>query len=366
MTTAPTSRLLRHAPASWWPNITRVQDTDGQRGVFVGNSEPIPGHTPRSWLGVLVLFDGDTEPVDVDPTDLVVITDPFAGIASRIPTRYAPGASGVPYDYPIPDQWYPVIYYPVGEAEPGEGPLWLVEPYPAERADGSDGQDPVENDGGAAVAVLRRSAAPRPRGTNRDGDWIVPGRARAEDSAYDARVRDQAELMAAWCEAWAIANALNYGLLDRLHLKHDDIEVLLAAERHALTGDSRFTGTIYELRWAPVGAEAIGSTTRVPARQLKRLRGGADRRLIEPDQTRTVTPDYGRDLSTAGLPWTQTLYRLTRAGATMLDSIRRQGDAGPRRCQVCGCTDQRACPGRCSWRSDADNVCTSCPITTEA
>lgn len=64
---------LRHAPADWTPLETRVRHTDGEEGVFAGNSEPLPGTTPRGWLGVLVKFDGSTDCVDVDPADLAVV-----------------------------------------------------------------------------------------------------------------------------------------------------------------------------------------------------------------------------------------------------------------------------------------------------
>jgi hypothetical protein len=66
---------LRHAPADWLANVTRVRHADGQEGTFVGNSLPLPGVTPRSWLGVLIRFDGDAEPLDCDPADLTVMED---------------------------------------------------------------------------------------------------------------------------------------------------------------------------------------------------------------------------------------------------------------------------------------------------
>lgn len=33
-------------------------------------------------------------------------------------------------------------------------------------------------------------------------------------------------------------------------------------------------------------------------------------------------------------------------------------------CISCGCTDDRACFGGCSWISDQDDLCTSCAPTT--
>lgn len=282
--------------------------------------------------------------------------DPFAGIADRIPTRYAPGDTMTPYHYPDENAWHAVIYYFAGEVEAGEGRIWLVEPYPAARADGTDGLDPVDS---AGVAVLRGTAAPHPRGADPDGDWVIPGKALRENYAYDVHIGNQRDLMAAWCEAWAIATALNNGVVDAFGLKPNDIDVLLAAERVGdLLGDSRFAGTINELRWRPVGDRFSGE--RVPAAQAKRLRNGL--RAIEAVTTREVSPDYGRELSTAGRPWTETTYGLTRAGAEMLDSIRQQYD-GPARCRMCGCTENRACPGGCGWVPDPElgDLCSRCP-----
>lgn len=356
-------RRLRHAPPDWQPGVTRVRYTDDTSdmassvGVFVGNSEPAPGVTPTSWLGVLVKFDGEDSPLDVDPGDLVVVAtagrDPFAGMAGQTPTRYAPGETATPYDYPTRAAWYPVIYYPVGEVVAGEGPIWLVEPYPAARADGTDGLDPIQDDGGASVAVLRGDAAPRPRGEDPLGDWIIPGRALRQDYAYDARVVDQSQLMAAWCEAWAIATALNNGLVKTLGLEPDDIDVLLAAERGDLIGDSRWARTGNYLRWMPIGAEGDDSRQRVSAGQIDRLRAGLA--AIEAGETRRPEP------STAARPWTETTFRPTRAGAEMLASIRRQY-TGPARCRVCGCTENRACPIGCSWVPDPTlgDLCTAC------
>jgi hypothetical protein len=65
-------KRYRYAPEGWQPGFTRVIHGTGERGVFVSNSLPLPGVTPKSWLGVLVLFDGGEEPEDVDPADLEV------------------------------------------------------------------------------------------------------------------------------------------------------------------------------------------------------------------------------------------------------------------------------------------------------
>ncbi len=287
-------------------------------------------------------------------------SDPFAAIRDRLPTRYAPGAAGEdgqpgrPYDFPDdPTVWVPLIYYPAGEVVKGEGPIWLVEPYPAERADGTDGQDPVTS---ADVTVVRHHARPRPRGADPDGDWIVPEHTLNRDTGYDAYVTNQPDLLAAWCEAYAIAIALNNGLVDALGLKPEDVDVLLAAERGDLTGDSRFTGTINEMRWRRIGGKGADEEVRVGARQARRLRGSLA--AIEAGDTREGGVPGRPDLSTAGLPWTETTYRLTRAGATMLAEIRRSHD-GVARCRVCGCTQDRACPDGCCW-IDAD-LCSSCP-----
>lgn len=37
-----------------------------------------------------------------------------------------------------------------------------------------------------------------------------------------------------------------------------------------------------------------------------------------------------------------------------------------RRCTVCGCTDDRACPGGCSWAQLNPNVCSACWDKSEA
>ncbi len=71
--------MLRHAPGDWKPGHTRLRYNnpggadDGATGVYVGDSQPLPGATGRGWLGVLVRFDGEQEPIDVDPADLTVV-----------------------------------------------------------------------------------------------------------------------------------------------------------------------------------------------------------------------------------------------------------------------------------------------------
>jgi hypothetical protein len=34
-------------------------------------------------------------------------------------------------------------------------------------------------------------------------------------------------------------------------------------------------------------------------------------------------------------------------------------------CQVCGCTDDRACPGGCVWANAAATLCSSCALGRE-
>lgn len=68
----------RDAPADWQPGVTRVRIADfidGQprTGTFVGNSDRTTDPGMRRWLGVLIRFDGEDTPVDVDPAELVVI-----------------------------------------------------------------------------------------------------------------------------------------------------------------------------------------------------------------------------------------------------------------------------------------------------
>lgn len=293
--------------------------------------------------------------------------DLFAGVRSLVPTRYAPGDTAAPYPYPKSGEdwyvntWYPVIYYPVGEVEPGEGQIWLVEPYPAARADGTDGQDPIDDQGGAGIAVVCRDSVPVPRGTDEDGDWIIPQHSKISDCAYDVYVDNHADLMAAWCEAYAIAAALNSGLVKALNLKPEDLDVLLAAERGALFGDSRFLNTINELSWTQLaqGEHERREPRRVPVRQAKRLRNSlAAVEVASAERQQPARPEF----SSGGAPWTQFTYKLTRAGATMLAEIRRAYD-GPARCRVCGCTESKACPGGCVWVPDPElaDLCSSCP-----
>lgn len=83
----------RYAPEGWRQGITRVRyiaddgtGLFGREGMFVGNSEPLPGVTPRGWLGVLIAFDGEEKPLDVDPGQLDVVsnTHPAFEVAERI------------------------------------------------------------------------------------------------------------------------------------------------------------------------------------------------------------------------------------------------------------------------------------------
>lgn len=342
------ARNRRYAPLEWSPTLTRVRYTaagelSGRAGTFVRNSYPLTGKPARGWLGVLVRFDGERDLVDVDPYDLTVICerDPFAAIGHKLPTRYAPGATGTPYDYPgDAGTWYPVIYYSAGTVEEDEGPIWLVEPYPAERADGTDGLDPIDS---AGVAVLRCDAAPRPRGTDPDGDWVTPGRALARDCAYDAYVTNQRDLLAAWVEAYAIAAALNNDVAGALHLDPEDIEVLLAAERRDLI-DAINAGP----NWRGVGAKDT-EVHRVPVDQFSQLRGG-----------------YPAMIAAVRITAADTLYGLTGDGAAALARIRDAGFSNEGlRCRVCGCTGNRACDGGCQWTSIdwLAPLCSACPST---
>jgi len=236
------------------------------------------------------------------------------------PAAHSPAETA--YNYPDKNRWYPVLYYAVGEVVAGEGPIHLVEPFPTARVDGSDGLAPIEEEGGACVAVVCQDAAPRPRGSEADGDWILPGKALRESCAYDARVQNQAELTDAWREASAIAATLNTGLEDvtGVDLRAEDIEVLLAAERGLLTGDSRFPDTINEMRFTKPGDSHHAERLSGPQRRRVRDRLG----LVEAGQTRPR--QAGRpELSTGGTGWTETVYQLTAAGYMVLAAIRRHG-----------------------------------------
>ena len=34
-------------------------------------------------------------------------------------------------------------------------------------------------------------------------------------------------------------------------------------------------------------------------------------------------------------------------------------------CQVCGCTNARACPGGCDWRNKEHTICSRCELPVE-
>jgi hypothetical protein len=364
--TATRNSRPQHTPDSWWPGITRVRHLNGNTGTFVADSEDVPGNaTARGRHGALVRFDNETSPVNVvDPADLAVITaDPFTGIAPHVPTRYAPGHSAEHYPYPKAgpydvDYWYPVIYYP-GD-HPGST-VRRVEPWPAARADNTD-ELPELADNGIGVTVVCRDAIPTPTSADLTADWTITARPLVSDVAYDVFVLGQRQLMAAWCEAHAISCALNNRTCDRLGVALDDIEVLLAAERGALVGDSRMAGKKGELRWKPLNTVGRVDERWVTGAQTRRLR---DHRIpfIRPVGTRQCQPARAGSFSSAGAPWTETLYGLTPDGEKALAAIRAQYD-GPVRCRVCGCTATRGCPtadphgDRRSW-VEAD-LCSAC------
>jgi hypothetical protein len=283
--------------------------------------------------------------------------DPFAPMKLLVPTRYAPGFTMTPYDYPGPDSntldWHPVIF---SHHNPGDGSrIWLVEPYPAARADGTDGQDPIESGDGVRVGVVRDGALPRPVvAGDPDGDWYIPQYARCStDFAYDVWVETQEDLMAAWCEAHAIASALNSQQVAVLRLDVGDIEVLMAAERRALFSESRYAGTPHEMTWTPVAGDR---PQRVSQTRIRRLRNAIHMPLIRP----FITTDHGPEDRRS----TRTEYQLTTDGIKALAAIRRTY-VGPTRCRVCGCTEDRACPGSCAWvpgQAGAGALCTACVV----
>ncbi len=347
---------MRPAPPSWLPGRTRVRHVDdgsalaGVHGTYVRNSYPFPGFDPVHDLGVIVRFDSRWNLFDVDPRKLIVTArqDPFAAVASRLPTRYAPGASGRAYDYApfvdpgAPPIWYPVIYTAAGVVDKEEGPIWLVEPYPAERADGTDGCDPIDS---AGVAVVCGDAEPRPRVDGQyGGDWIIPEKTLAKHTAYDAHVTNPRDLLAAWVEAYAIAAALNTGVIDQAGLGPEDVDVLLAAER----------GDLYDRceggpQWRQIGVPVDTGMVPVAVERFEWLRGNAG----------LITATYSGRI--------RTRYAPTGKGAALLELIRRTGfeHDGPR-CRACGCTEERACDGGCSWipRGPAEPpLCSACPTT---
>jgi hypothetical protein len=326
---------LRHAPTGWKMGLTRVVHTDGRHGTFVRNSHPLPEHSPAGWLGVLVRFDGGRDLADVDPADLTVtcLRDPFAAIAASLPTRYAPGATLRPHDYPGPALiWYPVLSYPNS----------VVESFPAQRVEGFNWVKPSID---ACISVRRGDAAPRPRSTDWADDWTVAQFVSDQDTAYNVHVTSQRDALAAWMEAWAIAAALNNNVLYQTGIEVEDIEVLLAAERRALSGPA-----LRDATYLPVGAEP-GDEVIVSREQMRGLAGSFPP-LLQP----VTVADDGNSV-----------YGLADAGARTLTAIRRAGaeEGGPR-CRECGCTEDRACPDGCSWLTLTDPagpLCSACPTT---
>ncbi|MEU1813234.1 hypothetical protein [Micromonospora aurantiaca (nom. illeg.)] len=61
-----------------------------------------------------------------------------------------------------------------------------------------------------------------------------------------------------------------------------------------------------------------------------------------------------------GLPYTIAAYRLTAEGEHLVRSL---NDEVPR-CRICGCTEDRACPGGCFWVPDPQmgDLCSACPV----
>lgn len=258
-----------------------------------------------------------------------------------VPTRYAPGHTPVPYQLYTgdPDTWVPVIYYPLVD----DRKVWLVEPYPAGRADGTDGLDPITE---AGVAVLRGAAAPRPRVLgDPDGDWLVPGLAKAAEAAYDVHVTDRTDLMAAWCQAHAIATALNNGTVALFGLEPNDLDVLFAAAGIDLIRDTSKVGLDREYTR---GACGVGEYERLPVEKWRvdRLTGGP---------RPFVDAYFIRDLDGGGA---QIRYGLGPRGTIAVREIRKQYD-GPARCSRCGCTEDRGMPP-VSWSGPVSGRCSEC------
>lgn len=104
-------------------------------------------------------------------------------------------------------------------------------------------------------------------------------------------------------------------ILDALH--PDDCDVLAAAAAGLLESDSRFTGTINELRYRRSPGD-IG-WERVPMRQHRRLRNTL--KLITPSAEVQTHQPARPELSTSGLPWTVTKMQLTPAGLAVIAAL---------------------------------------------
>ncbi len=101
-------------------------------------------------------------------------------------------------------------------------------------------------------------------------------------------------------------------------LKPEDCDVLAAAAAGLLRSDSRFTGTINELRWAKTpGAEP---SERVGTRQHRRLREKLA--LIRPsNQVEHHSSSCRREFSSCGAAYTVTTMQLTPAGLAVVAAL---------------------------------------------
>ena len=101
-------------------------------------------------------------------------------------------------------------------------------------------------------------------------------------------------------------------------LKPEDCDVLAAAGAGLLTADSRFTGTIHELRYLRTPGD-LGGGQRVPVRQARRLRD--DLELIaasaQVEHCRPARPE----LSTSGREYTVTTMTLTPRGLAVIAAL---------------------------------------------
>lgn len=77
---------------------------------------------------------------------------------------------------------------------------------------------------------------------------------------------------------------------------------------------------------------------------------------------RLIRDEFGTDVDAAGplllnrLQLEALLDRAWTMGATVVERL----TLGDRTCRICGCTETRACPGRCCWV--AEDLCSSCAM----